>query len=133
IKDAMEHNKKSSRKRGASTISQQTAKNVFLIPSRSYLRKAFELYFTFLIELFWGKERILEVYLNVIEQGENIFGAEASSQKFFRRPAKDLSKSQAALMAAVLPNPLKVHISNPSAYTYNRQQWILGQMNNLGG
>lgn len=133
IKEAVEHNKTSSRKRGASTISQQTAKNVFLIPTRSYLRKGFEVYFTFLIEFFWSKHRILEVYLNVIEQGENIYGVEASAKRYFNRSAKEVNASQAALMATVLPNPVKFRISSPSNYVLNRKAWILKQMNNLGG
>ena len=133
IKEAIEYNKNHKKTRGASTISQQTAKNVFLFPSRSYLRKGLEVYFTFLIEFFWSKQRIMEIYLNVMEQGENVYGAEASSKIFFNKNAADLSRSQAALMAAVLPNPVKFKVDAPSNYILGRRNWILGQMNNLGG
>jgi monofunctional glycosyltransferase len=132
IQKAVKHNKKSKRKRGASTISQQTAKNVFLWPSRSWIRKGFELYFTFLIEIFWSKERIMTVYLNVIEFGDGIYGAEAASQYFFKKPAIKLSNSEAALMAAVLPNPHRFSIAKPSNYTKKRQNWILRQMKMWG-
>src|SRR3990172_3885161 len=100
IEKAVEHNKNHKRKRGASTISQQTAKNVFLTSGRNWLRKGFEVYFTFLIETFWSKERIMQVYLNVIEFGDGIYGAEAASQQFFHTSAKKLSRQQAALLAA---------------------------------
>lgn len=133
IKEAIEYNKNHKKTRGASTISQQTAKNVFLFPSRSYLRKGLEVYFTFLIEFFWSKQRIMEIYLNVMEQGENVYGAEASSKIFFNKNVADLSRSQAALMAAVLPNPVKFKVDAPSNYILGRRNWILGQMNNLGG
>lgn len=135
IEKAIEHNKKKGRKniRGASTISQQTAKNVFLWPQRSWIRKAFEVYFTFLIEFFWDKERILEVYLNVIEMGDGIYGAEAASQVYFKKSAEKLSKEEAALIAAILPNPRKYSAVNPSPYIRGRQQWILKQMRNFGG
>lgn len=135
IEKAMEHNKMKGRKttRGASTISQQTAKNVFLWPQRSWVRKGFEVYFTFLIELFWNKERILEVYLNVIEMGDGIYGAEAASQIYFKKSAEKLSKEEAALIAAILPNPRKFSAVKPSSYIRGRQQWILKQMRNFGG
>lgn len=102
--------------KGASTISQQTAKNVFLWPSRSWIRKGFEVYFTFLIEVFWSKERIMEVYLNVIEMGDGVYGAEAAAQTFFKKPSKKLSSRQAALIAAVLPNPRRWSPSHPTVY-----------------
>ena len=133
IEKAMEHNKGHKRKRGASTISQQTAKNVFLTSGRNWLRKGFEVYFTFLIETFWSKERTMQVYLNVIEFGDGIYGAEAASQQFFHISAKKLTRQQAALLAAVLPNPRKFSAKSPSNYIRKRQSWIIGQMNNGGG
>lgn len=126
IEKAMQYNKTHKKKKGASTISQQTAKNVFLWPSRSWLRKGLEAYFTVLIEVLWPKERILEVYLNVIEQGKGVYGVEASAQKFFKKPAAKLSSSQAALMAAVLPNPIRFRIDKPSRYISRRQRRIMG-------
>jgi monofunctional biosynthetic peptidoglycan transglycosylase len=126
IEKAMQYNKTHKKKKGASTISQQTAKNVFLWPSRSWLRKGLEAYFTVLIETLWPKERILEVYLNVIEQGKGVYGVEASAQKFFKRPAAKLNSSQAALMAAVLPNPIRFRIDKPSRYISRRQRRIMG-------
>lgn len=119
--------------KGGSTISQQTAKNTFLFPQRSWIRKGFEVYFTFLIELFWSKKRIMEVYLNVIEMGNGIYGAEAASKTYFKKSAKDLSNSEAALIAAVLPNPRKWNATKPSAYITKRKNWILRQMNHLRG
>lgn len=133
IKKAFEHNKKSKRKRGASTISQQTAKNVFLWDGRSWVRKGFEVYFTFLIELFWSKERIMEVYLNAIEMGPGIYGAEAASQAYFKKSAKDISKQQAATISAILPSPLKYNAKNPSTYLQGRINWTLQQMRYWGG
>ncbi len=133
IDKAMSFNKKHKRQRGASTISQQTAKNVFLWPGHSWIRKGFEVYFVFLIETFWSKERIMEVYLNVIEMGDGIYGAQAASKTFFNKDAKNLSKGEAALIAAVLPNPLKFSAAKPSAYILNRQTWILHQMALWGG
>ncbi|MBI2269886.1 MAG: monofunctional biosynthetic peptidoglycan transglycosylase, partial [Bacteroidetes bacterium] len=133
IEKAVKHNKKHKRKRGASTISQQTAKNVFLWPGRSWIRKGFEVYFTFLIELCWSKERIMEVYLNVIEMGNGIYGAEAAAKTFFHKPAKSLTSSQSALIAAVLPNPRKFSVAHPSGYVVSRQQWVLQQMGFWGG
>lgn len=133
IQKAIEHNKKSKRKRGASTISQQTAKNVFLWPGRSWLRKGLEVYFTFLIELFWSKERIMEVYLNVIEMGDGIYGAEAASQAYFKKPAKDLSKQQAATISSVLPNPILYNAKKPGSYIQGRVNWTLQQMRFWGG
>ena len=127
IEKAIQYNKTHKKKKGASTISQQTAKNVFLWPSRSWLRKGLEAYFTVLIETLWPKERILECYLNVIELGKGVYGVEAASQKFFKKPAAKLNASQAALMAAVLPNPIRFRIDRPSRYISNRQRKIMGR------
>jgi len=131
MKKAWESNKTNNRVRGASTISQQTAKNVFLWPSRSYIRKGFEAYFTVLIEIFWSKERILEVYLNVIEMGDGVYGIQAASQTFFDKDASKLSKGQAALIAAVLPNPRRWSPARPTSYIQGRKSWIMRQMSNL--
>ncbi|MBL7971742.1 MAG: monofunctional biosynthetic peptidoglycan transglycosylase [Prolixibacteraceae bacterium] len=122
----------SKRVRGASTISQQTAKNVFLWPGRSWVRKGFEVYFTVLIEFVWGKERIMEVYLNSIEMGKGIYGAEAAAQFYWHTSAKNLSRTQAATLAAVLPNPRKYSANPPGPYVRERIGWILGQMNQWG-
>lgn len=131
MEEAWEKNKKGKRIKGASTISQQTAKNVFLWPSRNLVRKVLEAYFTFLIETIWTKERIMEVYLNVIEMGPGIYGIEAASQTFYNRPASRLTRQQAAMIAAVLPNPIRWSPAKPTGYIRNRQSWILRQMNNL--
>ena len=130
IEKAMERNKKHPEKRklGASTISQQTAKNVFLWPGRSWVRKGFEVYFTALIELMWPKERIMEVYLNSIEMGDGIYGAQAVAEAHFNNDAKSLTKAQCALIAATLPNPRKFSSKNPSAYMLKRQSRILREM-----
>lgn len=128
IQKARAENKTRRRPRGASTISQQTAKNVFLWPRSSWFRKGLEAYFTFLIELFWSKERILEVYLNSIEMGKGIYGAEAVARHHFNRPASGLTRHQASLIAATLPNPLRFSSRNPSAYVLRRSQEILRQM-----
>ncbi len=133
IEKAYKYNKTHKRKRGASTISQQTAKNVFLWPSRSWLRKGMEVYFTFLIETIWSKERIMSSYLNVIEFGDGIYGAEAASQYYFKKSAKDINRQEAALLAAVLPNPLIYKADQPSHDVRKRQQWILSQMRMWGG
>lgn len=133
IREAVRHNERSRRIRGASTISQQVAKNLFLWSGRSYVRKGLEAWFTILIELTWPKERILEVYLNVAEFGRGIYGVEAASQAFWHRPAKRLTRDQAALLAAVLPNPLRFRADAPSGYVLARRDWILGQMRGLGG
>jgi len=134
IEKAIDFNqKKAGRKvRGGSTISQQTAKNVFLWPQRSWIRKGLEAYFTVLIEFVWGKKRIMEVYLNVIETGKGIYGTEAASQTYFSKPASKLSRGEAALIAAILPNPLKWNPASPTAYLSGRQQWILWNMGNIG-
>lgn len=131
METAFEKNKKGKRVRGGSTISQQTAKNVFLWPGRSYIRKAFEAYFTVLIELLWGKERILEVYLNVIEMGDGIYGAEAAVQNYWGKSASNMSKSQAALLVAVLPNPLRWSPARPTRFVYYKQGLILRNMRSL--
>lgn len=117
--------------RGASTISQQVAKNLFLSPARNFGRKALEIWFTFLIETLWSKTRIIETYLNIAEFGDHLFGIEAASRHYFGIAAKQLSASQAALLAATLPNPILLNAAKPSAYLLKRQQWILGQMRNL--
>ena len=132
IKNAIKEKAEGGRSRGASTISQQTAKNVFLWPTSSWTRKGFEVYFTVLIEMFWSKERIMEVYLNSIEMGDGIYGAEAVAQLHFGCKASELSRQQCALIAATLPNPIKFNSASPSRYMYKRQGWILRQMRNLG-
>ncbi len=119
--------------RGASTISQQVAKNLFLWNGRSFVRKALEAWLTVLIETLWPKERILEVYLNIVEFGRGIYGVEAAARQFFHKPAALLSSSEAAVLAAVLPNPIRMHADRPSAYVLSRRDWILGQMRSLGG
>lgn len=131
MEEAWEKNKKGKRIKGASTISQQTAKNVFLWPSRNLVRKGLEAYFTLLIEMIWSKERIMEVYLNVIEMGPGIYGIEAASQTFYNKPASKLTRQQAAMIAAVLPNPIRWSPAKPTGYIRGRQSWILRQMNNL--
>ena len=132
IEKAMKYNKrKPGRLRGASTISQQTAKNVFLWQGRTKFRKALEAYFTTMIELIWGKRRILEVYLNVIEMGKGIYGVEAASQTYFDKPAKDLGRQQAAMIAACLPNPKKYTVKPEAPYVAVKSAWIVHQMNNL--
>ncbi|HET6330631.1 MAG TPA: monofunctional biosynthetic peptidoglycan transglycosylase [Holophagaceae bacterium] len=133
IQKAYDRNEKSRRKRGASTISQQTAKNLFLWEGRSWTRKGFEVWFTMLMEAEWPKRRILEVYLNIVEFGDGIYGVEAASQHFFHKPAKRLSPSEAALLAAVLPNPRKYRVDAPSGFVRDRQAWILDQMAQMGG
>ncbi|HEY6915199.1 MAG TPA: monofunctional biosynthetic peptidoglycan transglycosylase [Paludibacter sp.] len=129
---AFEHNLKGRRIRGGSTISQQTAKNVFLFPQRSYIRKGLEAYFTVLIELIWSKERIMEVYLNSIEMGDGVYGVEAAAQEHFGVHASQLSKSQAALIAACLPNPRRFDAGNPTGYIQRRKSKIVSLMGKLG-
>jgi len=132
IKKAMAYNKrKPNRIRGASTISQQVAKNVFLWQGRSWIRKGLEVYFTFMIEVFWGKKRILEVYLNTIEMGDGIFGIEAAARTYFNKPAKNLSRQEAAIIAACLPNPKRYKVKPLSSYVAVRSQWVLQQMSFL--
>lgn len=132
IRKAYESNAKNSKKiKGGSTISQQTAKNAFLWQGRSWFRKGLEAYFTVLIELIWSKERILEVYLNIAEMGNGIYGVEAASQKYFGKSAAQVTKSEAALVAAILPSPKRYSASKPGPYVRKRQQWIARQMNNV--
>ncbi len=132
IGNAVEDRLSGRRKRGGSTISQQTAKNVFLWPESSWVRKGFEAYFTVLIELLWSKQRIMEVYLNSIEMGDGIYGAEAVAQQHFNCTAKELSRAQCALIAATLPNPLRFDSSRPSRYMMKRQYAIMKQMKYIG-
>lgn len=132
IKKAIEENRTRKRPRGASTISQQTAKNVFLWPESSWFRKGLEVYFTFWIELLWSKERILEVYLNSIEMGRGIYGAEAASLAWFGKPADLLTPYEAAAIAAILPNPREYRANPASSFIQQRINWILRQMRNLG-
>jgi len=132
IQKARQINKHSRIKHGASTITQQTAKNVFLFPSRTYFRKGLELYFTFLIEICWSKERIMEVYLNVIEMGRGIYGVEAASQFYYKKSAKKLSKREAAMFATILPSPLKRNPAKPSRYMVAFQARIIGLMDKIG-
>lgn len=131
ILKALEGNQTGRNLKGGSTISNQTAKNVFLWPGRNYVRKGFEAYFTLMIELFWSKERIMEVYLNVIETGEGVYGVEAAAQAFYNKQASELNRNEAAMIAAVLPNPRRWSPANPTGYNYQRQSWILRNMNNL--
>ncbi len=119
-------------KRGASTITQQTAKNVFLFPSHTYLRKGYELYIALLMEMVWGKERIMEVYLNVVEFGPGIYGVQAASQHYFGVSANNLTPYQAAQLAVVLPNPYKIRPAPMTRYVQQRVNWVLDQMQNLG-
>jgi len=132
IKKAIADHKSGKKLRGASTISQQTAKNVFLWPQRSWVRKGLESYFTFLIESFWTKERILEIYLNSIEMGNGIYGAEAAAQFWYNKSATGLNQEEAAAIAAILPNPRKYLATPASAYTQKRKEWIYVQMRNYG-
>lgn len=132
IQQAAEANKKGGNVRGASTITQQVAKNVFLWPDRTWLRKAAELYFALLIEMIWSKERIMEVYLNVAEFGDGIFGAEAASQTYFNRAASEVTTTQAARLAAVLPSPKRYSAVAPSKYVQGRVSWLKKQMKYWG-
>lgn len=132
IEKAFKANQNSKKVKGGSTISQQTAKNVFLWPGRSWVRKGFEAYFTLLIEIFWSKERILEVYLNVIEMGDGVYGAEAAAQEYYGKSCTKLTKAQAALIAACFPNPIRWTPKRPTQYIRHRQYLILRNMNRLG-
>lgn len=132
ILDAIEEAKEGLRSRGASTISQQTAKNVFLWPGRSWIRKGLETYFTILIEMIWSKERIMEVYLNSIEMGDGIYGAWAVAEHHFNTTPDKLTRSQCALIAGSLPNPLIMNSKKPSSYLLRKQSTILRNMNNIG-
>lgn len=131
IEETIEYNKKHERKRGGSTITQQTAKNLFLWHGRSYLRKGLEAYFSILMELFWDKQRIMEVYLNSIEMGDGIYGVEAVAQRHFNKKAISLTRSECARIAATLPNPRKFNSKTPSLYVLKRQKWIERQMRNI--
>lgn len=131
IEKAMKSNEQGKKLRGGSTISQQTAKNIFLWQGRSWIRKGLEAVYTFIIELIWGKDVILERYLNSIEMGRGVFGVEAASEYYFNKSAKNLTKSEAAWIAAILPNPKKYDPKNPSAYLKRKHSWIMRQMNNV--
>lgn len=133
IADALRAAERGRRLRGASTISQQTARNLFLWSARSYVRKAIEAWFTVLLEATWPKRRILAVYLNIAQFGSTVYGAEAASRAFFHRPASELTEHQAALLAAVLPDPRGWHVSRPSPLVRERARWIERQMRQLGG
>lgn len=133
IKSAVSYNQQGKKLRGGSTITQQTAKNLFLWRERSWLRKGFEAYFTVLMEIMWPKSRILEMYLNVVEFGPDLFGAEAASQYYFNKPAKQLNQQQAARMASVLPNPGRYRIDRPGPFVLKRERWVAQQMRQLGG
>ena len=133
IQRAIGHNGRSNRTKGASTLTQQTAKNLFLWSRRSWLRKGVEAYFTVLLETVWNKRRIVETYLNIVEFGDGIYGVEAAAQHYFRKPAARLNSEEAALLAAVLPNPRRYRVKTPGPYVRDRQQWILQQINQLGG
>ena len=128
IEKAIEHNKRSKRRRGASTISQQTAKNLFLWSGGGYFRKGIEAGYTVLLEKLWGKERILEVYLNVAEFGPGLYGVEAASQRYFGKPASKLTANDAARLASVLPSPRRWSVGKPGPYVQRRVQWVMGQM-----
>jgi monofunctional biosynthetic peptidoglycan transglycosylase len=133
IQDAVEQHAQGGHLRGASTLTQQVARNLFLWQGRSFLRKGLEAWMTILLEIFWSKERILEVYLNIAETGRQTFGVQAASLKFFSRPASAITREQAALLAAVLPNPRRFQAGRPSAYVIGRRNEILRQMAQLGG
>ncbi len=133
IRTAIDEAEEGERLRGASTISQQTAKNLFLWGGRSFVRKGFEAYFTALLEITWSKRRILEVYMNIAQFGDGIYGADAAAQTFFHESPAQLAPHQAAVLAAVLPNPLRLHAAQPSAYVESRADWIERQVGQLGG
>jgi monofunctional biosynthetic peptidoglycan transglycosylase len=133
IRESVRASERGKKLRGASTISQQVAKNLFLWGERSYVRKGVEAWMTVLIEFMWPKERILEVYLNIVELGKGIYGMEAAARRFYHKPAARMTSSEAAVLAAVLPNPIRMHADRPSAYVLTRRDQILGQMRALGG
>jgi monofunctional glycosyltransferase len=133
IREAVRESERGRRLRGASTISQQVAKNLFLWPGHSFVRKGFEAYFTVLIEALWPKERILEMYLNLAQFGDGIYGVQAAAHRFYRKPAARITAPEAALLAAVLPNPLRLRVDRPSRYVLERRDWIMQQMRELGG
>ena len=132
ISKAYANNRDGGRRRGGSTITQQTAKNVFLWPGGSYLRKGVEAYFTVLLELCWSKERIMEVYLNVAEFGPGVYGVESAARIYYQTTARQLTARQAAMLAAILPSPRQWNPARPTAYLVHRQRWILQQMHNIG-
>ena len=132
IKQAMKDNRRGKRLRGGSTITQQTAKNVFCLPSRTWFRKGVETWFTLLIELFWGKERIMEVYLNVIETGVNVYGVQGAAQKYYKKDASQLNAYEASMIATVLPNPRVRNIANPTKYMVSRAAHIRRLMSRIG-
>ena len=132
IRAAVEFHRQGGRLRGASTISQQLARNLYLWPHRSWARKGLELWFTMPLELFLPKQRVLEIYLNVVEFGVGIYGAEAAAQHHFGKSARALTRAEAALLASVLPAPKHLDASRPGEYLIERQRWVMGQMNNLG-
>jgi monofunctional biosynthetic peptidoglycan transglycosylase len=131
IQRAMEYDENGKKLRGGSTLTQQTAKNLFLSPQQNWVRKGFEAYFTVLLETFWNKRRIIETYLNIVEFGDGIYGVEAASEHYFRKPAVRLTPEEAALLAAVLPNPHRYKANAPGPYIRGRQQWIAQQMEHL--
>src|SRR5581483_4671620 len=133
IRSAVRAAQRGRRLRGASTISQQVARNLFLWPGRSFVRKGIEAWFTVLLEALWPKERILEVYLNIAQFGRGTYGVEAAARRFYHESAAHLSAGQSALLAAVLPDPVHWHVDRPSRFVAWKQQWILSQMRNLGG
>ena len=133
IKKAYKSNEKGRRVKGASTISQQTAKNVFLWPGRTWVRKGLEAWFTILIELFWSKERIMEVYVNVIEMGQGIYGIEAASREYYNKSSAELSRGEAAMIASILPNPILYSPMHPDPKIFRKQKRVLGNMSKLKG
>lgn len=133
IREAVRASERGKKLRGASTISQQVAKNLFLWSGHSFVRKGLEAYFTVLIETLWPKERILEMYLNIAQFGDGIYGVQAAAHHFWHKPALNLSSSESALLAVVLPNPVKMRADRPSRYLLERRDWVLGQMRDLGG
>lgn len=133
MEKAWRRNQQGKRLRGASTLSQQTAKNLFLYAGRSYVRKGLEAYFTTLLEALWSKRRILEMYVNIAQFGDGIYGVEAASRRYFGKSAAAITDSEAALLAAVLPNPILLRVDQPSPYVRYRQRWIMRQMRQLGG
>jgi len=133
IQKALDHNERSTKTKGASTLTQQTAKNLFLWSRRSWVRKGLEAYFTLLMESCWNKRRILETYLNIVEFGDGIYGVEAAAQRYFGKSAAKLNASEAALLAAVLPNPHRYSVKSPGPFVRDRQQWILRQIERMGG
>lgn len=135
IREAADYNRKhvGKRMRGGSTLSQQTAKNIFLWQGRTWARKGLEAWFTVLIEVLWGKRRILEMYMNCAEMGRGVFGIEAAAQYYFGKPAAALSRDEAALIAAALPGPRVYSVAKPGPWLRRRQAWVLGQMRNIGG